>query len=720
VKSKFGLSQNHKTDVLQDKNYGINLMQLQDKLDQQSLNNISTHIRSESTTGTIVRAAIKVASRKAIKNILQCPISSTKITTNTNNLIADISRKLVKYDINLRNPKEKTEGNIALNMAPKEYNRYWEDLMRNGITKYTDIQSHNRQTTKSFNTWVQTITQPTRKAKLIEQILVPEWYQAILRTIDPTITNIDLNTTVIIPTITTIIHPQIIPETVINTIGTILDVWTDGTKKDDDMGSAIIFTEIDKDLLEKGKPHDQNEDNITKETSFTIPKSVGSSTKSELYAIYGTVLQLESGAITRINTDSQASIDGINKMLRNTMTEREILKTPNSGLLLAIANEMKRTTTQPELLKVKAHIGLPLNERADRNAKAITEDKQQIPFEYLQDRLPNHPRNEACLHKNNEKIEIYPGQYIANITKEKLAIQNKLRLENKWQTEVDGIKSAKFTHYGMGKLTRFDASHTKEHKFRINLSTKCLYTAELAKIHKRTSDPRCRRCKTEIESQTHVMECSITTKFLEKTKEEAIHNLINRNSSKEFSKIICKDPSLPFELLGLFKSDSMKKPIAYGIISKENTADIIQHEDFNSEWIFPILDAWLSAVYQTIWKPRLEQTYIKHSKNKMKQLPDSYREPRKRTEKDSTLQPSKRIKFIIKMNKTPEFINHSKPAKRIRITFKEESIELIRKNEDGTTHTRYQQTKTLYEKEHGKIRKKKPPDKEVGVLGIFG
>ena len=72
------------------------------------------------------------------------------------------------------------------------------------------------------------------------------------------------------------------------------------------------------------------------------------------------------------------------------------------------------------------------------------------------------------------------------------------------------------------------------------------------------------------------------------------------------------------------------------------------------------------------------------------------------------------------MNKTPEFINHSKPAKRVRIIFKEESTELIRKNEDGTTHTRYQQTKRLYEKEHEKIRKKKPPDKEVGVLGIFG
>jgi ribonuclease HI len=57
------------------------------------------------------------------------------------------------------------------------------------------------------------------------------------------------------------------------------------------------------------------------------------------------------------------------------LRKREILKTPNSGLILAIANEIKRTTTQPELLKVKAHIGLTLNERADRNAKAITEDK---------------------------------------------------------------------------------------------------------------------------------------------------------------------------------------------------------------------------------------------------------------------------------------------------------------------------------------------------------
>ena len=72
------------------------------------------------------------------------------------------------------------------------------------------------------------------------------------------------------------------------------------------------------------------------------------------------------------------------------------------------------------------------------------------------------------------------------------------------------------------------------------------------------------------------------------------------------------------------------------------------------------------------------------------------------------------------MNKTPEFINHSKPAKRIRTTFKEESTELIRKNDEGTTHTRYQKTKRIYENEHEKIRKKKPPDKEVGVLGIFG
>jgi hypothetical protein len=44
----------------------------------------------------------------------------------------------------------------------------------------------------------------------------------------------------------------------------------------------------------------------------------------------------------------------------------------------------------------------------------------------------------------------------------------------------------------------------------------------------------------------------------------------------------------------------------------------------------------------------------------------------------------------------------------------------MRKNEDEPTHTRFQQTKRLYEKEHEKIRKKKPPDKEVGVLGIFG
>lgn len=107
------------------------------------------------------------------------------------------------------------------------------------------------------------------------------------------------------------------------------------------------------------------QEDIIGERAIRIPPNNPSSTKAELYAIYAALLITDKRIQIRINTDSKCSLDIIKNKYNAHLTERNLLKINNHFLIEAIRDEIKRFQHKPIFIKVKAHTGVELNERAD-------------------------------------------------------------------------------------------------------------------------------------------------------------------------------------------------------------------------------------------------------------------------------------------------------------------------------------------------------------------
>src|ERR1700722_9488657 len=88
-----------------------------------------------------------------------------------------------------------------------------------------------------------------------------------------------------------------------------------------------------------------------------------SSTRAELVAIQMSLLSLPLDATANIMTDSQASIDTINK---NNM--RYWLKLTNRSIVNSIVDIIRNKNLTVNFIKVKAHSGIIENEKADQLA----------------------------------------------------------------------------------------------------------------------------------------------------------------------------------------------------------------------------------------------------------------------------------------------------------------------------------------------------------------
>lgn len=95
-----------------------------------------------------------------------------------------------------------------------------------------------------------------------------------------------------------------------------------------------------------------------------------SSTKPELLAILTALLAAPSKSHVHIHTDSQAAIDGINKISNMTSRhDRRFLKLNNYIILFAIIDIVKTKKITFEMHKVKGHSGCYWNDMADSIAK---------------------------------------------------------------------------------------------------------------------------------------------------------------------------------------------------------------------------------------------------------------------------------------------------------------------------------------------------------------
>ena len=93
-----------------------------------------------------------------------------------------------------------------------------------------------------------------------------------------------------------------------------------------------------------------------------------SSTRPELMAILTALLAMPLHTTVIIYTDSQAAIDGINRIMQ-TNSSRHILKIANNSLLGVIKQLISSKQLDFQIVKVKGHSGIECNDKADCLAK---------------------------------------------------------------------------------------------------------------------------------------------------------------------------------------------------------------------------------------------------------------------------------------------------------------------------------------------------------------
>ena len=94
-----------------------------------------------------------------------------------------------------------------------------------------------------------------------------------------------------------------------------------------------------------------------------------SSTKAELLAILIALIILPPNSRVTIYTDSQAAIDGINKIMNTDILPCQWLKSNNNSLLSNIKGKITYDKLIIKFIKVKGHSGNLINEIVNKLAK---------------------------------------------------------------------------------------------------------------------------------------------------------------------------------------------------------------------------------------------------------------------------------------------------------------------------------------------------------------
>jgi ribonuclease HI len=176
-----------------------------------------------------------------------------------------------------------------------------------------------------------------------------------------------------------------------------LEAWTDGSRslKNQEMGCAAILVD----------PNNTETKIILKEKPS--PSTQISSTRPELWAIYKTIQTLKHQETIKIYTDSQGSIDVITSCLKSTPI-RELWKKQNNMIIHQIVETIKTNNIKINLIKVKAHANIELNEGADKCAKEACNQ--------IETRIGQHNITSNILFYKSQQqnifIEEYPAQYL--------------------------------------------------------------------------------------------------------------------------------------------------------------------------------------------------------------------------------------------------------------------------------------------------------------------
>lgn len=272
------------------------------------------------------------------------------------------------------------------------------------------------------------------------------------------------------------------------------------------------------------------------------------------------------------------------------------------------------------LNKVKAHIGLILNERADILAKEAAKNNC-----IEKDSIPPYA-NISTLYKNNVNTATNPKQILRKETQEKhmenstTCIEKHHNPQNSYKIDIKNTILT--TQNNSGKKNTLDASYAKESKFRIEMINNTLPVLTLVKeyYNKENINTKCPRCFNQEEDADHITCCTDTTTKISSIITETMRIAEERLKLPQNKKITIDNLYKIIEYLKN-KNNLNNEPIIKGIITenfKNDIRNIIDNKLNTTEHAVFITECWLSAFYTIIWKPRCRLVYKRKNKHNTK------------------------------------------------------------------------------------------------------
>ena len=605
---KYSLDSSVPNSALYDKSFGINLMNFEERLKEQTITNALLHQRSNNITGIVQRQALDNITiyLKTPSNIFCNPILTKKRNVP---LLLHQSQTLYQGNLQIRTAIDEASFEIANQLSMEQYNTHYKQLYYHKtagtLNSITDLQRTNRNNEiKSYSEFFESLpsTSQRRETRVHDAVTTAPFYQAIQASfsaefISPeNLANPNHHTQIKQYNLPYDINPPLLPELNVPQE----TIWTDGSyfANTNQLGAAAVS--------------EQREHFST----LKLPDSFNnSSTRAELYGYHCAIALLPANTHLTIMTDSQVGIQQSIKSQSNSISERDILKLSNNHILQINSYHTKRIKSIC-MKHVYSHRNdtNPNNDMADNLAKDCATSRLEPTFSN-----PIAPINLIAHHSmsniysNHVMADSYPTYLIKKEYQRTLKEDNHNIIIKKWShlnTPIETDISIQLTRMPFTDSQFLNATHIRELKFRVKLIFR--QSATMATLHKRTivASPKCPRCLLSAETQDHLFRCykvqdefdEMMTKFNDLHKTRAEKRNISLNPAHQ-------------EIMNLLqfnnKSTFMLTAQSQGIITTSLLQQYFQIYDNyfvnvpkKKQFLIHVIDCYLSAFYLTVWKNR--------------------------------------------------------------------------------------------------------------------
>ncbi|KAL2912326.1 hypothetical protein HK105_208173 [Polyrhizophydium stewartii] len=591
ARHKLSLPTDSHSSLIHDRRLNTALTNFSDAHKRSTITDALIKVRSHSNTGFIFIQSVAAISslRKAPVNLLECPLPLHRFHSSP--FISFISHLLHEENMSFRIPTQPLDRPIhhivPAHLLPPDAATRKEILP---LTARHFLDPAEPMQTSSYARFASQYATGSQS--------VAAWFKhivAFLSCAPPASLDLSPNTRLAV-------HPSILscpPPTIIDAPR--LLAWTDGSLEDGEMGSAAVICL---------PPHNPDLDIASLADSSTLPiiaqlqvkppPGFPSSTKAEIFAILHTVRHCAPGCHLTVFTDSQAAIDAIKKST-NLVSERNLLKLSCHGMLSAIHEITTMQHINIDLVKVKGHSGIPMNELADslaKDARALPASHHDPLLQVNDDYLLDLCHMETLLHQDSIPIEIYPSKLLKSVpyAQWSTATNATLAKHNPGIPTANWDLTLRLINIGCGKIDHLDSSHTNETAFRLRLLTGRLQTN--ARIHGfgTLPDAKCPRCPCPSETRDHFLACPANVALLPRIVARTRELLVSRMSSARHWSPLTSIRNVPAGLLKalmLTRPNCLSSPTAKGII----TSQLVNRVSRKLKAKLPLQTRRLAAMY---------------------------------------------------------------------------------------------------------------------------